>query len=363
MYSFVLIFITSLLLIADSIGNTTTIFMRTGLHSYDFIVPTLIALLGIRLWKNSTIPLLVRTILNWFVIPCVGISAAVLTILDFYLPINTVFAYTGLRHSHILLLTLFLIIASLIQQPTTWWRTHWKKVLTILPFASFVYMILVRLLEYDIFSEIVKEDRPIEYIQFFILAFAGMYFVDFGLRLNWTYWNIFTFKFNQIINSNIAKLFFILCGLVMLLVAGDEISWGQRIVGIQTPESFARVNRQGEITFHNMYAVEWLVINTYVFISLFGLLTWPVGKTILHFIKQIQQPTWYEWLKPFLVLVPQPHLFGFFLLSSYFFVQQLRHYGGIFHVWSEPAELALKAGTIAWLVEVSRQVYNLRKNG
>lgn len=361
MFAFVLLLTTSLLLIVDSIGSTTTVFIRTGLHSYDFMVASLIALLGLRLWRNQTIPTGALKIFIWLVIPAVSILAAALTIFDYYLPINTVYAYTGLQDTHVLLLALFLITASLIQQPTAWWQAHWKKVLTIIPFASFVYMILVRLLEFNIFLEIVKEDRPIEYIQFFILAFAGMYLVDFGVRLRWTYWNIFPFKFDQVMNSNMAKLFFIVCGLVLLLVAGDEISWGQRIIGLETPESIAEINRQDEITFHNMYAVEWLVIYTYVFVSLFGLLTWPVGKTILHFFKAIRQFAWYQWLKPFLTLLPQPHLFGFFLLSSYFFVQQLRHYGGIFQPWSEPAELALYAGTIVWLIEVSRRVYTLRR--
>ena len=33
---------------------------------------------------------------------------------------------------------------------------------------------------------------------------------------------------------------------------GEEISWGQRILGFATPESMADVNRQGEFNIHNL---------------------------------------------------------------------------------------------------------------
>lgn len=37
-----------------------------------------------------------------------------------------------------------------------------------------------------------------------------------------------------------------------VLAAGEEISWGQRLLGLETPEVLEEVNRQGEITFHNI---------------------------------------------------------------------------------------------------------------
>lgn len=32
----------------------------------------------------------------------------------------------------------------------------------------------------------------------------------------------------------------------------EEISWGQRLIGLQTPEALARINYQGEMNFHNI---------------------------------------------------------------------------------------------------------------
>lgn len=46
-------------------------------------------------------------------------------------------------------------------------------------------------------------------------------------------------------------------GLAVLcvLVAGEEISWGQRILGLQTPQALREVNVQQELNFHNL---QWL---------------------------------------------------------------------------------------------------------
>ncbi len=43
--------------------------------------------------------------------------------------------------------------------------------------------------------------------------------------------------------------------LVMVVVAGEEISWGQRIFAITTPEQLAAINTQGETNLHNVKGV------------------------------------------------------------------------------------------------------------
>lgn len=48
-------------------------------------------------------------------------------------------------------------------------------------------------------------------------------------------------------------------GLVALgcfFVAGEEINWGERIFGFETPESVEEVNRQGELSVHNITSIE-----------------------------------------------------------------------------------------------------------
>jgi hypothetical protein len=52
--------------------------------------------------------------------------------------------------------------------------------------------------------------------------------------------------------SIVKQLVFLALALLFLFGAGEEISWGQRILGFQTPESLAEVNTQDEFNAHNL---------------------------------------------------------------------------------------------------------------
>lgn len=56
----------------------------------------------------------------------------------------------------------------------------------------------------------------------------------------------------------------ILLGLLLFFAAGEEISWGQRILGLKTPEYFAKNNAQHETNLHNL-VVNGVKINKLVF--------------------------------------------------------------------------------------------------
>ena len=52
------------------------------------------------------------------------------------------------------------------------------------------------------------------------------------------------------------NLFFLLLAVGLLFIGGEEISWGQRIFGIRTPEVIESLNDQGELNLHNIGALE-----------------------------------------------------------------------------------------------------------
>ena len=43
--------------------------------------------------------------------------------------------------------------------------------------------------------------------------------------------------------------------LLFFLIGGEEISWGQRIIGLGTPQALAEINVQGEANFHNIEGI------------------------------------------------------------------------------------------------------------
>ncbi len=57
-------------------------------------------------------------------------------------------------------------------------------------------------------------------------------------------------------DSLVKKFLYLGLALVFLFGAGEEISWGQRILGFETPEPLSQVNRQEEFNLHNLSAWE-----------------------------------------------------------------------------------------------------------
>ena len=55
----------------------------------------------------------------------------------------------------------------------------------------------------------------------------------------------------------------------LFLISMEEISWGQRIFSIQTPEYFKEHNDQGELTVHNLLGRYFLHI-AYILVSFYG---------------------------------------------------------------------------------------------
>lgn len=86
------------------------------------------------------------------------------------------------------------------------------------------------------YSRLVHEDQWAEYATFgfYCLTALAMFFlvVKHGTSLQ--------------------KISWFLVGLVAFFVAGEEISWGQRIINFDTPEIIASINMQDEVTFHNI---------------------------------------------------------------------------------------------------------------
>ena len=71
-------------------------------------------------------------------------------------------------------------------------------------------------------------------------------------------------SYGTIYQERIIRDIFFLCLIVTLAVAGEEISWGQRLLGLETPELLKRINIQQEITVHNLVIFQrfrhWLLL-------------------------------------------------------------------------------------------------------
>jgi len=77
---------------------------------------------------------------------------------------------------------------------------------------------------------------------------AAVFLVIAGL----CFWHLGIDRRNRRRNSR--RWCWLLCvGLASLVIAGEEVSWGQRWFGLATPEALATINTQDELNVHNIF--------------------------------------------------------------------------------------------------------------
>jgi hypothetical protein len=83
--------------------------------------------------------------------------------------------------------------------------------------------------------------------------------------------------------ERLIALLYLGLSLAFVFMGGEELSWGQRLFGWETPEAFVEANKQGETTLHNIHGVEaafkWLqmVVGAYGAILPLVVLLWRPG--------------------------------------------------------------------------------------
>ncbi|MEZ4271950.1 MAG: hypothetical protein R3C68_11130 [Myxococcota bacterium] len=143
----------------------------------------------------------------------------------------------------------------------------------------------------DLFRRMVSEDGPFEWLTVLFLVGSFLY----CLRTSWSHGRR---------HAKPAMLTFAVLALACLFGAGEEISWGQRIFDIPTPDWLATHNRQRETNLHNL-VLGGVSINRLVFSTFLG-----VGIALYFFVL----PWTYKlsdrvrrWLAPWYIPLARPY--------------------------------------------------------
>ncbi|MFT4665258.1 MAG: hypothetical protein ACI8YQ_001881 [Polaribacter sp.] len=124
--------------------------------------------------------------------------------------------------------------------------TNWRKIAIGVTLISALAYMMVFLPEHT-FKQLAKEDGILEWtctLLFFITAI--LFFVLFFRNNSFAKIEVANFY-----NTYTKRIWFLLLALLFIFLTGEEISWGQRLLGLETPEEIAANNEQGEINFHN----------------------------------------------------------------------------------------------------------------
>lgn len=133
----------------------------------------------------------------------------------------------------------------------------WAIVAFVAPVAG-AAVVGVTVLHTGVYHALVREDSVLEWLEF------GGYAAAAALAA----WTAVRLQRGGRIGLALAFGALALC---CALAAGEEISWGQRIFGLDTPGELERVNRQRELNVHNVESIERGFALTLVVASLYGL--------------------------------------------------------------------------------------------
>jgi hypothetical protein len=270
----------------------------------------------------------------YFIFPLSLVVTILLSLAEYVTPPNLLYSRFPINTEQLALLATASGLVALMNAPIAWLKKRAQTLVLLTPIILLLSALIVHLWPNDIFKMMVEEDHIVENTQFLFLVIACV--LSAGTATHY-------FK-----NKNkFLCLFYLIICLGLFFLAGEEISWGQRILGLQAPTTFVQDNSQQEINVHNLKQVDKYISLAYILLGLYGSGSWLLLK-----IKSIRQFSLHKHL-----IIPS-YLALFFLptalYNTFFPPTSVHKYGE----WSEVIELLLYAGM---LVFVGTHYFSVRR--
>ena len=270
--------------------------------------------------------------LNNFILPISLIFYIIFKLIEINTYDNFVFTHTHI-YFQVLLFLFFFCFTNLyvIQTP----KDLFKKSIYLLSPILFLLFILIEKYQSQLFINIVQEDGVAEYLQFLAYAISGILIYKCAIK-----------------SKKIFKIIFITLSISLFFVAGEEISWGQRLMGIETPESIKEINYQDELTIHNINFIQSKLLHpAYILVGFLGTFSFLFFKYLAPNSKLI-------------IFAPEKFLyFGFvfiliyYLIYDYYIVLNNIVYGNVPLVrWQEVAETFLSISFFGHALNIYQKI-------
>lgn len=216
-----------------------------------------------------------------------------------------------------------------------------KIILFLFPIICSLLFLGLKIMAPGIYRPAIQEDSIIEYMQ------ASFYFLSsiiaFIIAIRFLYYRL-------VLHGILYLLLFI----GLLFITNEEISWGQRILAMQTPTYFKTHNTQKEISIHNLEYIQPYLRNIYILVGLYGTFAWflfyKIKATRINILRFIV-PEWFISSYFYALL---------FIYICFYYISPfvLYHFGnehfriGAFLIWrdQEPAELLCALGFLIFTI-------------
>jgi len=129
-----------------------------------------------------------------------------------------------------------------------------------------IYVVILSIWDTQSYSSLIREDGLVEYASAFFWILAAIVLFLTIIRPDR---NDNSYKFH--------KLPYLLILLFFIVSAGEEISWGQRIFALQTPDLLKTINVQDELNLHNIGSIS-IFSNAFFLLTILFFLALPYVK-------------------------------------------------------------------------------------
>lgn len=328
---------TLLALLVDTVGSNTTFYKYFHVQSYDVAFVSVGLLAVIRIFSNQKLEPVILKLNTKLLFPLAAILGIALFFVDYTTAVNVVYSVTRLQYIQLCLIGVFAGTVTLIHQSETWFAKNYPRMIFAGPVITYPIAFLVSLFPFDAFIYMSKEGGFIENVQVVSLVLAAI-FCSLAIK--------FLLKSRE---RGHAMLFS--CALVVLVFTiGEEVSWGQKVFNIQTPEYISAYNNQNELTVHNLEAFGNQKVNmAYILVGLYGAVAWVLQRKIPK-LRHV----------PYVYYIP-PWYTGSYFAVGFFFNMYTRLYKShTVGIWSEFVEVMLYAGIMFTMMYVYLQLKHTR---
>ncbi len=204
-----------------------------------------------------------------------------------------------------------------------------KRIIYFFPVFIFFSFVALKFSAPDRYDFLIQEDGIIEWLQFvFFSLSSGLLFISFIKKIR---------------ENKFIALIYLIMAVGFLFISGEEISWGQRLLELDTPQYFEERNFQGEMNFHNLGNIHVLLHFGYIIIGIVGASLWLLPNKIINS---------FQLLKEF---IPDWSLTFYFLPTALVYaliwiLDEQRKIGFVHWKDQEPVELMLSLGFFIYAV-------------
>lgn len=304
---------------------------------------TVLAVLGAGVLFRIALPTtIVQTHIRRIVLPGVILAVITARIIEELTYSNFVFTHTHFDPNALILLSFFVCATALVtiqKRDVSKNATYLIALLSVL----LLHIPLMAWYNYPFYNSLSGEDKVFEWIQFGLFQGGA---IILGL-LSYRVWG-----YRQTTIAQFLFVYSVIGALGYFLIAGEEISWGQRIFDFDTPKEYIDYNSQGEFNLHNNEKIFNKIYLVYGSVGLYTLISALIYEAFKKSVKGFKARAlslfafrWYHGL--------------YFIPTIIYVAYRVYYQTSAYDIWEESTEVLFAAGMLAYAVQVWQVAHSI----